>query len=555
MLDEPRPWLNVYDERIVRDLPASNESMNDLLKQAVQKYKKDVALTFYNQTFTYEQVQGIVEQFAQALYKSGFRKGDRLAVMLPNCPQSFFSLFAVFRLGGIVVQVNPMYVEREIEYVLKDSEATSIMALDAFYPKIKSVQPKTPSLKQVIVSSFSGKLDFELSEGDYLLEDFLKTTDEQAPEIEINALEDVAVLQYTGGTTGVSKGVMLTHANLRSNVEQVYEFSFKTLDYPYNAKIMTVLPLFHIYGLTCNAFQGIRTGANQILLPRFDPIEILETVSKHEVFSFSGVPTMYVALNAQKDIENSGLTKIRLFNSGGAAMPLRQLHLFEQRTRSQLYEGFGLSECSPVTHSNPVFTDRRAGSIGIPLPGTTAAIVREGENGLEVLPAGEVGELAIKGPQVMKGYWRRPEATAEVLKEGWLLTGDLARMDEDGYFYIVDRKKDMIIASGYNVYPREIEEVLYEHPAIQETVVIGVPDAYRGETVKAYVTLKPGQSVTEDEIIAFAKERLSPYKVPKIVEFRDELPKSAVGKLLKRELRDEDMKKQSSLDQPTDLNR
>ncbi|HSU79734.1 MAG TPA: AMP-binding protein, partial [Candidatus Angelobacter sp.] len=468
MENDLRPWLHIYDERIEKDLAASNETMYDLLKQAVEKYRNDTALTFYDRSFTYEQVDFIVNKYASALFNTGFRKGDRLAIMLPNSPHTFFSLFAAFRLGGIAVQVNPMYVERELEHVLNDSGAVSMIALDLFYPKIKSVQGKTP-LKHLIVATFQQQLNFELAEGDWSFDDFLQTGEGIAPEAELNVLEDVAVLQYTGGTTGISKGVMLTHANLRSNVEQVYEFSFKTLDYPYNPKIMTVLPLFHIYGLTCNAFQGFRIGANQLILPRFDPKEIIQTIETHKPFSFSGVPTMYVALNNQKENIEAVLKDVSFFNSGGAAMPVQQLHLFEERTGCKLYEGYGLSEASPVTHNNPAFAERKVGTIGLPLPGTLAAIVRDGENGLEFLPAGEVGELAIKGPQVMKGYWGRPEATADVLKEGWLLTGDLSRMDEEGYFYIVDRKKDMIIASGYNVYPREIEEVLYEHPDVQET--------------------------------------------------------------------------------------
>lgn len=539
------PWLKMYDDCIDQHFMPSNESLNDLFKQAVQKYRQDPAITFYERTFTYEQLNQVVEKLAAALYNSGFRKGDRLAVMLPNSPHTFFSLFAAFRLGGIVVQVNPMYVERELEYVLNDSKAEYMIALDAFYPRISAAKGKT-DLKTLILASFTEAEQLELEEGEWLFDSFLKTGQDVPPEVELNVQEDVAVLQYTGGTTGVSKGVMLTHSNLRSNVEQVYEFTFKPLDYPYNGKMMTVLPLFHIYGLTCNAFQGIRMGSNQIVLPRFDPKEVLETVTKHEPYSFSGVPTMYVALNNQMGLDSSGFTKVEMFNSGGAAMPVQQLYLFEERTGHSLYEGYGLSECSPVTHFNPVFAERRAGSIGMPIPGTLAAVVRDTDSGLEFLPQGEIGELAIHGPQVMKGYWGRKEATDNVLKEGWLLTGDLARMDEEGYFYIVDRKKDMIIASGYNVYPREIEEVLYEHPAVQETVVIGAPDDYRGETVKAFITLKEGHEVSEEEIIAFAKKQLAPYKVPKRVEFRNELPKSAVGKLLRRELRDEEYQKNSN---------
>lgn len=535
------PWLSVYPKEIPAELHFPNESLTDLFHHAIETFNVQTAMTFYDQTFSFSEVGAIVEKFASRLSEDGFKKGDRLAVMLPNSPHYIFSLFTAFHLGGIAVQVNPMYVEREIEYILNDSLANTMVVYESFYPLVKKVQSKT-SLERIIVVSFSQNRK-PLSDGDTYFDDYIANVISTVKAANIIAKDDVAVLQYTGGTTGLSKGVMLTHRNLRANVEQVYEFMFKTIDYPNNPKTMSVLPMFHIFGLTCNVFQSFRVGSNQIILPRFDLDEVLNTIKKEKPYQMAGVPTMFIALNSHPKAKEYGVGEISFFNSGGAAMPVEQLHHFEALTGQNLYEGYGLSEASPVTHFNPPFHERKVGSIGIPVPGTTARTVVSTETGLKDVETGEVGELAIKGPQVMKGYWMKPEESEAVLVDGWLLTGDLARMDEQGYFYIVDRKKDMIVASGYNVYPREVEEVLYQHSAVQEVVVIGVPDPYRGETVKAYVTLKQGASVSEDELIEFARNDLAAYKAPREIEFRDELPKSAVGKLLRRKLRDEENQK------------
>jgi long-chain acyl-CoA synthetase len=537
-----KTWLKHYHENIGELSNTEEISMTDLLTRAVQNYGDQTALTFYHKNWSFKEVFGISEQFANCLDGEGFRKGDRLAIMLPNTPHYIFSMFGAFRVGGIVAQVNPMYVEREIEYLLNDSGAEYMVVFDALYPRVKNVQGNT-SVKKIIVVSL-GNQDVHLQDSDILFEDFLKTYATKAPVVDIDATEDVAVLQYTGGTTGVSKGVMLTHHNLVSNLEQTYDFMFKALDdIPSNPKVMNILPMFHIYGLTCITFMGFRSGFNQIILPRFDVQEVLDTVKREEPFQFSGVPTMYIGLNSHPQLEEYGFNEIKYYNSGGAAMPIEQLHLFEKRTGANLCEGYGLSEASPVTHFNPPFQTRNVGSIGIPLPSTEARIVAETDNGIVDVPVGEIGELILKGPQVMKGYWNKPEETEKTLRDGWLFTGDLGRMDEEGYFYIVDRKKDMIIASGFNVYPREIEEVLYQHSAVQEVSVVGVPDEYRGETVKAFVTLKQGSNVSEEELLDHSRKYLAAYKVPRFIEFRDQLPKSAVGKLLKRELRDEEMRK------------
>ncbi|MFC0558015.1 long-chain-fatty-acid--CoA ligase [Halalkalibacter alkalisediminis] len=536
-------WLALYDERINEEANIQNESLNDLLNTTVRKYGDHTAITFYGRTWNYKELKQMSEMMAGALHEDGFKKGDRLAIMLPNCPHYLFTLFGTFRTGGVVVQVNPMYVTRELEYLLLDSEATHIVVLSNLYPIFKAIRKNVPTKKAIVVS-LKPESEVELEEEDVHFESFLKMMEHPAPEVAIQPKEDIAVLQYTGGTTGVSKGVMLTHANFISNIEQIYDFMFRTLENkPKNSSVVNVLPLFHIFSLTCCNLLTISYGGNQILIPRFEMKEVLEIIKKEKPFQFAGVPTMYVGFNQVNQYEAFGLDQISSFISGGSSLPVEALEAFERGTGKQVCEGFGLSEACPVTHFNPSFRERKAGSIGIPLPSTNAKVVIETDTGIQEVSVGEVGELIIQGPQVMKGYWKKPEETAKTLRDGWLFTGDLARMDEDGYFYIVDRKKDMIIASGYNIYPREIEEIIYQYEGVQEVIVLGVPDEYRGETVKAYITPKQDAILTRDEILSFCQEHLAAYKVPKDVEFRAELPKSAVGKLLKRKLRDEELER------------
>jgi long-chain acyl-CoA synthetase len=417
-----------------------------------------------------------------------------------------------------------------------------MVVFEALYSKVKQVQSKT-SLKKVIVVGFGGNR-IPLEEGDLYFEDFL-THDNVIPEIPIDIHEDIALLQYTGGTTGVSKGVMLTHYNLLANIIQVCDFTYNAVDEkPENFKIVSVLPMFHVYGLSCNSLAAIRIGCNQLILPRFDVKELLEVINREKPFQLTVVPTMIFALNSYPQLDQSSIGEIFYLGSGGAPLPVEQIKSFEKRVGVRLADGYGLSETAPSAISTPPFLPRKLGSVGIPLPGTEARIVEETQYGIVDVPVGEAGELILRGPQVMKGYWNRPNDTEMVLKDGWLFTGDIAKMDEDGYFYILDRKKDIIIASGYNVYPREIEEVLYEHGTVEEAIVIGVPDTYRGETVKAFIKLKPGVDVTPAQLIEFAKKNLAPYKVPKEIEIVDELPKSSVGKLLRRLLRKEHEKAQ-----------
>ena len=539
MFGTEKPWLKVYKGHVEEEIEVFDGSLHDMFRMAAERHRGKTALTFYGTTFEFERLQALVEKMAGSLAASGVAKGDRVALMLPNCPQYVISFFATVRFGAIVTQLNPMYVEREIEHILADSGAETIVVYKDMYPRVRNVLPRT-SLKNVIVVDFAGEPE-GLDVGHRSFGDFLQADAPPAPQVPIDPVEDVAALQYTGGTTGVSKGAMLTHRNLVANVQQALDmFIDDPAAFSNNQKIMGVLPMFHIFGLTCVMLFGIEQGLNQLLLPKFDPQAVMDLVKENSPVMFSGVPTMYMALNSgDADLMEYGFGNVRTYNTGGSALPVPLKRSFEEKTGRPLFEGYGLSEASPVTHFNPPFAgEAREGSIGVPIPSTDARIA-DPETGEREMPVGEPGELVVKGPQVMKGYLNMPVDTAQTLRGGWLYTGDVATMDEDGYFYIVDRKKDMILASGYNVYPREIEEVLFEHPDVSEAVAVGVPDEYRGESVKAFVVRRTGSTVTETEILAFCLERLAPYKAPKGLEFRLELPKSAVGKLLRRVLAEE----------------
>jgi long-chain acyl-CoA synthetase len=407
--------------------------------------------------------------------------------------------------------------------------------LIAYDPLIPLVQSVRPSFLEHLVAVRLGPATAALPDGAVWFDEWLAGTtvpaDFQIPSFD--PAETVAVLQYTGGTTGRSKGAMLTHRNVVANAHQSAYFVPGGIQ-P-NDVGLCALPLFHVYAMTICMNLPIAFGGTSLMVPRFDAKEIVSLIERYQVTMFPGVPTMYVALTQVLTPGSDALRSLRVCNSGGAPLPVQVLHRFEELSGAVMAEGYGLSESSPVTHSS-LKERRKVGSIGIPAPNTEAKIVAVDDPAKE-LPVGEPGELAIRGPQVMKGYWNRPEETARTLVDGWLLTGDIAVIDEDGFTFIVDRKKDLIIASGYNVYPRDVEEALYQHPAVLEAAVVGVPDDYRGETVKAFIVLKPGMTVTEEELIAFCRENLAAYKVPRLIEFRDELPKTAVGKILRRGLK------------------
>lgn len=530
-----------YTESVAAEVEIPNWSLPQMLAESVAKYPDSEAMTFYGHKTSYKELAAAVNAFASALQQAGVQKGDRVAIMLPNSPHFVISYYGILTAGGIVTQVNPMLVERELQYILEDSEAKAIVVLDSVYPRVKAVQAETNVETVVVVSLQPSNVGFAT---DRTFESFLKEGQGRPVEaVAIDAAEDIAILQYTGGTTGRSKGAMLTHRNLLANVVQSHEF-FKHEFRPGEDRCLTVIPLFHVFGMTSCMNLTLYNGSSLVLLPRFDIKEVLETIQREKPTSFPGVPTMYVALTNYPGVEEYGVNSIQTCNSGSAPMPVELMREFERKTGAKVLEGYGLSEASPTTHCNPPFAERKPGSVGIGFPSTEYRIV-DTATGEHEMPVGELGELIIRGPQVMKGYWHLPEESAKTLRDGWLYTGDLARMDEDGYVYIMDRKKDLIIASGYNVYPREIEEIIYEHPAVKEAAVVGVPDAYRGETVKAFIVLKDGASVTEQEMSEYCKANMAAYKVPKMIEFRTELPKTNVGKVLRRTLREEETRTKS----------
>lgn len=535
---DSRPWLKKYPEGVRPNLEYPNMTMPDFLEKSARGFPDNKAIIFAGVEITYQVLAGMVAKFATALSNLGVKKGDRVALMAPNCPHYVVGYYAIQKLGAIVVQVNPMYVERELEHILSDSGAEVIIVYDALYPVVKRVRPVSP-LKKVIVFSL-GQPAGTADEDCLLAEKLLQDSPPLPPNVEHDVVNDVAVLQYTGGTTGVSKGAMLTHRNIVANAMQMMEWD-SNCEYGQEV-VLSVLPFFHSYGMTCSLNFPVMNASTMVVLPKFDLQQAMEAIKKYSPTVFPGVPTMYIAINNFPNARDYGVESIKTCISGSAPLPVEVSNKFEELTGGHLVEGYGLSESSPITHCNPLKGERRVGSIGLPFPDTEARIV-DVETGEKELPPGETGELIVKGPQVMKGYWNMPGETKQALRNGWLYTGDIGKMDEDGYFYIVDRKKDMVVAGGFNIYPREIEEVLFEHPKVREAVVVGVPDPYRGETVKAYVVLKEGESCGEEEIIDYCRDKLAKYKLPRLVEFRDELPKTIVGKVLRRMLREEEMKK------------
>ena len=530
-----KPWYKQYPETLSPDMEFPVKTMIDILKETVDQIPDHIAIKFYTKEIRYKELWSYSTMFATSLQQSGVTKGDRIAIMLPNCPQYIISYYGILRAGGIVTQVNPMYLEKELLHVLNDSGAETIVVYEPLYPRIKAIAHDT-ALKNIIVVSFQPE-NVSLTE-DLSFEQFIgKSMNVPLTPVDIDPIEDVAVLQYTGGTTGISKGAMLTHRNISVNVMQAHAF-FKEEHVFGEGRCLTVIPLFHVFGMTSCMNLNILNGATIILLPKFEIEEVLQTIKAEQPTTFPGVPTMYIALLNHPNAEAYGIDSINTCNSGSAPLPVQTMKEIESKIGAKILEGFGLTEASPVTHCNPPFGIRKPGSVGIGVPGTDYKVV-DLSTGEQEVPVGELGELIIRGPQIMKGYWNMPEETANTLRDGWLYTGDIAKVDEDGYLYIVDRKKDLIIASGYNVYPRDIEELLYEHPAVQEAVVIGVPDAYRGETVKAIIVKKADHDVTEQDIIKWTRERIAAYKVPEFVEFREELPKTMVGKILRRALREE----------------
>ncbi|MBB5232887.1 long-chain-fatty-acid--CoA ligase [Deinococcus budaensis] len=549
-----RPWLDHYEEGVPREFTASNDVLPDLLRRSAERFPDRVALTFLGAKTTYRELWSGVQHFAAALQRLGVRPGERVSVMLPNCPQFVVAFYGALLAGATVVNTSPLYTPHELEHQLTDSGSETLILLDAFYPRYSQIAAGVP-VQRVIVTGIQDALPFPKNvlyplkarrEGSWVgvktggsVYSFTALGRGQplTPQAVTVRPDDVALLQYTGGTTGVPKGAMLTHRNLVANAEQARAWMTGLREG--QEVTLAAIPFFHVYGMTVAMNLSVLIGATIALVPNARDIKmVLSQIAASGATLFPGVPTLYNAINHHADTPRYDLTTIRACISGSAPLLLETARQFRQITGgANLVEGYGLTEASPITHTNPIFGDQREGSIGLPMPGVDA-FVADANGGR--LPPGEIGELWVAGPNVMKGYWQRPDETAKTMREqggqSWLLTGDMAVMDDDGYFRIVDRKKELIIASGYNIYPREVEEVLSAHPAVLEAAAVGVPDEYRGESVHAVVVLKPGATATPAEIIAHCKVELSAYKVPRSVEFRPELPKTAVGKVLRRQL-------------------
>jgi len=559
-----RPWFRHYEQGVSTHINIPNHPLTWLLDTTANRYPSHPAFIYYGATLTYAQFSNLANRFAIGLQRLGIKKGDRVAIALPNIPQYPIAFYGALRAGAVVVPTNPLYTMHEMQHQLADAGARIVVMLNSFYPTVRSIRKET-ALENIILTDpadflppllrtlypFSQRgaknpepilTEKELREDSTLhsMQTILKAQnkgDVEAFELPVQASsEDLAVLQYTGGTTGLSKGAMLTHRNLLANTLQVHSWVPKARDG--EEVTLCVAPFFHSYGLTVGMNISILAAATMVLLPRFKPKDVLNTIRRYHPTLFPGIPTMYIAIMREAGKHADYLNSIKYCISGAAPLPAKVQSDFEAMVHGKLVEGYGLSEASPVTHSNPLTDESRNGSIGFPLPNIDSAIINT-ETG-EELPVGEVGEIMVKGPNIMQGYWNREEETKAIFTNGWMHTGDIGKMDEDGYFYVLERAKDLIIASGFNVYPREVEEVLFHHPAVEEAAVVGVPDEYRGETVAAFVVLKAGFTASEEtkhDILAYCKQALTAYKVPKILEFRTSLPKSLIGKVLRRELR------------------
>ncbi|MDG6901739.1 MAG: long-chain fatty acid--CoA ligase [Nitrososphaerota archaeon] len=547
-----RPWLKSWPKQFNPDTPVEKKPLYSLLTEAAAKSPNAVCLHYQGRELQYGRVEDLASRFASALVSLGLKKGDRVAIFLPNIPQFVIAYFGVLMAGGIVVTCSPLYKERELEHQIRDSGAAIVVAArdvvkgNDLFRSLEECRDRL-DLKHIIATSVTdylppvkkrlARLAGVRNVSRPKTVDFVSLLRQGPiePPVAIDPENDIALLQYTGGTTGVAKGAMLTHYNLYSNAI----YTAMALPVTGSDVALSVLPLYHIYGMTATMNAPLTAGAKIVLLPQFHVEQVMKTIEKLGVTSFCAVPAMYIAIISNPKAKSHNLRSVRACISGGAALPLAVRKKFIEMTGGNLVEGYGLSEASPVTHCNPVHDGLvKDGSIGLPFPETDAAVL-DLDNPDVFLKPGEVGELAVRGPQVMKGYWNMEGETRLVMHNGWLLTGDIARMDEDGYFYIVDRKKDMINVGGLKVYPRDVEEVLFEHPAVREAAVVGMPDSFSGEVVRAYVVLKePNGRVTEKELIDFCASKLSKFKVPKKVEFVPELPKTLIGKVLRRKLRE-----------------
>jgi long-chain acyl-CoA synthetase len=552
------PWLAHYEPGVPKTLEYPKLPLHRFLEQTAERYPERVVTIFMGARLTYQTLDAATNRFAQALLSLGLQRGDRVALMLPNCPQFLIAFYGALKAGAVVTAVNPLYTPRELTYQLSDAGVKILVTLSKFYPTVETIRDQTP-LRHVIVTNIKEylrpiqRLLFtwlkERRDGHRVrlnrraptswLQDLLADQPAAtAPGIAVDP-DDLALLQYTGGTTGTPKGAMLTHAGLVANTLQIRAW---LSDFREAAETMLlVLPLFHVFGMGACMSVMVHGAGTMILLPQFRTRDVLRALSKYRATLFPGVPSMYIALNNAAELGRTNLSALRHCFSGAAPLPQEVQERFEAHIGGRVVEGYGMTEANACIIT-PLRGRRKAGSIGVPIPDVEAKIV-DLVTGTQTLTPGEVGELAVRCAQQMQGYWRQPEETAGVLRDGWIHTGDIARMDEEGFFYIVDRKKEMILSGGFNVYPRDVEEVLYLHPKVQEAAVIGVADALLGECVKAFIVPRTGASPTADEIIEFCRHHLVAYKVPKYVECRASLPKTLIGKVLRRALREEEQQR------------
>jgi long-chain acyl-CoA synthetase len=548
-----RPWLNNYDAGVPQTIDYPAIPLFELLSEAAEKYPEAACTIFKGARITYQEMDVITDRLAAGLASIGVEKGDRVGIFMPNTPQFVMAYFAVLKLGAIVVAVNPLYTQRELVHQTSDSGLEVMLVMSNFYNMVKEVQQET-KIKTLVVSNIKETLPpilsflftltkekkdgfrIDLAENDFWMQDLINDhKPEQRPQVEVTP-DDNALFQYSGGTTGISKAAIAMHRNLVANAIQIRSWMVEAIDG--EETVLMALPLFHVYGMVAGMLFGIKCGAALVMVPNpRDLKDLLGNAQKYKTTIFPGVPTLYNLINNSPEAQAGkyDLSSIKACISGSAPLMRETKEQFEELTGGVVFEGYGLSEAPTASHCNPLLGENRTGSIGLPFPDVDCRIVSLDDEVTD-LSVGEIGELVIKGPMVMKGYHNMPTETTNTLRDGWLYTGDIARMDEDGYFYIVDRKKELIKPGGFQVWPREVEDVISDHPNVLEVGVAGIPDPYRGETVKAWVVVKPGESLDEEEVKAWCAENLADFKVPDQVEFREELPKTTIGKILRREL-------------------
>lgn len=556
---ELRLWFRHYDLQVPLRLTYPHIPLYSLLEETAAKTPASPCTNFFGKRLTYQQIKELSDRFAASLGSLAIRKGDRVILLLPNSPQFLIAYYGILKAGAVVVPLNPLSAERELEFYLADSGAETVITIPLFLNKVAPLRSKTP-LKHIVYSRLADFLPFPLNLVQGFREQRLIRRQEAAAMLDFKKLlkqahgpdwypepvqpDRMAVLIYSGGTTGVAKGIMLSHFNLVANAHQIIAWGHLTDE----QGVLAVLPLFHGFGMSVTMNAAVLAGGEIILLPRFNAKQIAKTIQKHRPSFFIGVPTMFVQLSNLPDIHRFNFSSLRGIFVGAAPLTKAIKDEFEKKTGGRMIEGYGLTEAVTGIMANPYQGMHKVGSIGIPFPDVDVKIVSL-DDGHDLAP-GDLGEIALRSPTVMLGYYKNDEETKKTIVDGWLYTGDIGYMDQDGYFYITDRKKDLIIVGGFNVFPREIDELIYQHPKVKEGISIGIPDPRKGERIKVYVVFKDGETATKEELIAYFKERLTPYKVPSEVEFRTELPKSMIGKILRRALREEENRKAKEAQQP-----